>query len=673
VSAAAGVVDGPSETRPLTEAELSAAAAWLAERADNLPPAVARLIKVGLTCAIQLANPNVKIHAMALQMRRALGITPSTERSRKAGGPLDGLPKGGNKARMSPKERLEHQHSRLGSLSKWHRDIARRQRAERKKVGKRLKNLEMEEEVELTPEEDAAELAREQAEFEERLHQGQRCDLDCAEPTETLMRSGVAVEHVEDVPCMVCPDELPRDAVILKRFEDARERIDVKLAVSTLNISVEKVLIETANGRRLVSASVDDIGPPRMKVTWNFLVNLAMMTASQCIPFNRFATMASTQRKRFTAGEIGRYFVFTAERFLPIYVALGHNLSNAEVLSGDDTPTRVLEVTRAQSSDVEPLPWQGYSTREKARGAAAMWPAPSMGVRLAREFGFSFPRKDGSGDKTAFNTTVLSGRHDTHEPRSTIIFYRSHLGSLGNLLDVVLAHRDHDKRKLVIQSDLSTTNLISNPELAQRLDVTLAGCASHARRPFALHADAEPQFCDWILHSFKGLAIYEKSLSFHGRNRDNTLAIRGVDGLNMWEMIQGTCKMMLSRWSAKTPLGDGARYVLRHYDKLTYYLGDPRLSPSNNFSERMLRIEKLIQNNALFRQTLNGRFALDIMRTVLQTATAAGVDPQIYLLWVLRAPPDVVAREPQEFTPLAFARCCMQPTDGIVYPRLTAV
>jgi hypothetical protein len=658
------------EMHPLTAEELAAAEAWLA-RAEGLPPAVTRLIKVGLTCAIQLANPNVKIHAMALQVRRALGITPSTERSRKAGGPLDGLPKDGNKARMSPKERLEHQHSRLGSLSKWHGDIARRQRAQRKKVEKRLKNLETEEEVELTPEEDAAELARENAEFEERLHQGQRCDLDCAEPAETLMRSGVAVEHVEEVSCTVSVDELPRDSVVLKRFADTRERVDVKLAVSTLDISVEKVLIETSGGQqRLVSASVDDIGPPRMKVTWNFLVNLAMMTASQCIPFNRFAMMASTQRKRFTAGEIGRYFVFTAEQFLPIYLALGRNLSNADVLSGDDTPTRVLEVTRAQSSNVNPLPWQSYSTRAKARETAAMAPTPSMGVRLAREFGFSFPRKDGSGDKTAFNTTVLSGREDTHEPRSTIVFYRSHLGSLGNLLDVVLAHRDHNNRKLVIQSDLSTTNLISNPELAQRLDVTLAGCASHARRPFSLHADAEPEFCEWILHSFKGLAIYEKSLSFHGRNRDNTLAIRGVDGLNMWEMIQGTCKLLLPRWSAKTPLGDGARYVLRHYDKLTYYLGDPRLAPSNNFAERMLRIEKLIQNNALFRQTLNGRFALDIMRTVLQTATAAGVDPQVYLLWVLRAPPDVVAREPQQFTPLAFARCCMQPTNGFAYPAL---
>lgn len=76
---------------------------------------------------------------------------------------------------------------------------------------------------------------------------------------------------------------------------------------------------------------------------------------------------------------------------------------------------------------------------------------------------------------------------------------------------------------------------------------------------------------------------------------------------------------------------------------------------SNNFSERMLRLEKLIEAGSLFRQTLEGRCALDIMRTVLQTAIAAGVDLVAYLTWVMRMPPDVVEKAPEAFTPLAFA------------------
>jgi hypothetical protein len=84
--------------------------------------------------------------------------------------------------------------------------------------------------------------------------------------------------------------------------------------------------------------------------------------------------------------------------------------------------------------------------------------------------------------------------------------------------------------------------------------------------------------------------------------------------------------------------------------------GDHRLSPGNNFSERMPRFEKLIENSALFRQTLEGRFALDIVLTVLQAAVAAKVDLQLYLMWVLSMPPEVVDHAPAEFTSHAFAR-----------------
>jgi hypothetical protein len=370
--------------------------------------------------------------------------------------------------------------------------------------------------------------------------------------------------------------------------------------------------------------------------------------------------LASSSQKRFTGGEIGRYFVYTAERFLPVYTVLGRALADADVLCGDDTPTRVLEVARALAPEAQdkPVPWASFATQAQAQLTVSQDPSPGLSAQLAQVFGFAFPRKSDNAHKRGFNTTVLSGRQKGHDPRSTIIFYRSHLGSLGNLLDVVLAHRGSGKRDLVIQSDLSTTNLISDSELTSRLNLTLAGCASHARRPFALHAQSDPEVCDWILHAFKGLAIYEQCLSFHGRNHANTLAVRGVDGAQMWEDIRGSCEILIKRWSPKTPLGEGARYVLRHFAKLTHYLTDARLAPSNNFSERMLRMEKLIQNNALFRQTLNGRFALDILRTVLQTAIAARVDPQAYLLWVLRMPPDAVAKEPDQFTPLAFARCC---------------
>jgi hypothetical protein len=158
-----------------------------------------------------------------------------------------------------------------------------------------------------------------------------------------------------------------------------------------------------------------------------------------------------------------------------------------------------------------------------------------------------------------------------------------------------------------------------------------------------------------MLHFFKGLFIHEHGLDLVGRNSDNVLAVRGVDSRQLWEQIKELADDISERWSRETKLGEAARYITRHYEKLTAYLDDPRLSLSNNFSERMLRMEKLIENSSLFRTSLEGRFALDIMRTVLQTAVAARAPLQTYLLSVLRTPPAEVAANPERFTPRAWS------------------
>ena len=69
----------------------------------------------------------------------------------------------------------------------------------------------------------------------------------------------------------------------------------------------------------------------------------------------------------------------------------------------------------------------------------------------------------------------------------------------------------------------------------------------------------------------------------------------------------------------------------------------------------MLRTEKLIEKSSMFRHTLEGRFVLDIVRTVLQTAVAANVPVLEYLVSVLRSSPEEIEAEPARLTPLAWA------------------
>ena len=68
----------------------------------------------------------------------------------------------------------------------------------------------------------------------------------------------------------------------------------------------------------------------------------------------------------------------------------------------------------------------------------------------------------------------------------------------------------------------------------------------------------------------------------------------------------------------------------------------------------MLRLEKLIESSSMFRSTLEGRFVLDVVRSILQTAVAADVPVREYLVSVLRASEEEISAQPWRFTPRAW-------------------
>jgi len=639
----------------LPEDAREAAAKWLEAHRAEIPIYVASALALSLKLPELLIASSNKRQSLVRQLRKALGIIPSSERQRKSGRVLDGIPEDPKKARLSIKERLLAAQARSKELIAWYRKLARMHDRRIKKFEGQIMDLEN---MELPPEEEAL-LKEEDDRFNERLELGQRCDLECAKSQEKLMPGAGNMVRTEEIDCMVDRESLPPDAVVKQQFFEERERISFSFTVSRLDIGVEKIAIETKGATKLVTASVEDIGPPKSKITWEFLANMSILVTQYAMPLNRFAGMTSSSAKEFSAGEMSRYFRYVGERLAPIYLQLGQDLKNCEFLMGDDTPSRVIEVTKAFNQAKEmpgmAMPWDSFATPEKAKRFLNE-SEPTLSAQIASQLGFESERKDGKGAKSRLNTTVLIGRSNLYDPKSQIIFYRSHLGGLGNILDQILAGRNIDNRDLVIQSDLSTTNLISDPQLRARLNITHAGCASHARRPFAIYKDHDPYLCEWILHSFTGLALYEQCLDNTGRNKDNTLMVRKTDELKTWEEIKEAATILKAKWSRETDLGDAARYILRNFDALTYYLNDHRVSPHNNFSERMLRMERLIENNSLFRKTLEGRCTLDITRSILQTAIAAQVDLPLYLNWVLRMPDEVIKLSPSEFTPLAFAR-----------------
>lgn len=668
---------------------------WLAASLVTAPAAVRAALEEILACLTADGVTQKDFNLYSRQLALALGLIASSER-RRSGKALEAARSGPRRKPKNERERLEQEIDLGKARSERYAAQERKQQAKTQRLMTKLGTMPDGEdacatlnvdtpldEIDLTEKQKAASTA-EAAVFAEHLGHGDGGESALSASPEALMTGSVVARNEDAV---FLNAKLPAgtgEENVVKTLTQARERYEFSVSVTRLELEVEKKVIVTKDGkRRVVSASTAAFGPPRFSVTWGALATLAVMVGQFALPFNRLATLFSTPLKRFSAGSLSRMAHYVGTRLLPVYLELCDQIADSAILAGDDTSSRVVEVSsyfarQPSAGERSPPPWAPYRTAEDAEQSyarvsrvkqellarraegdreakATSIEEPSLSLLVGRELAFESSRRDGQGPKQSLNTTVLTGRSDNDDPRSMIVFYRSHLGSLGNLLEMILRKRKASARELWIQSDLSTTNLVTDPELTSRFDIGMAGCTAHARRPFAQYEDQDPIRVPYMLHLFKGLAMHEDCLDRVGRNHENVLAVRDQDSRRLWEKIKAFAHELAQAWTKATPLGAGARYIIKHYDKLTAYLRNPRLDGTNNLRERLLRPEKLIEKSSMFRRTIEGRAVLDILRTILQTAVAAGVPAHEYLVDVMRTDPEEVAEHPERYTPLAWS------------------
>ena len=126
--------------------------------------------------------------------------------------------------------------------------------------------------------------------------------------------------------------------------------------------------------------------------------------------------------------------------------------------------------------------------------------------------------------------------------------------------------------------------------------------------------------------------------------------------MSFWNDLKTLCESMLDKWSPATALGEGIRYVLNHFEKLTLYCRDNRIPLSNDLSERLLRFEKLMDSSSFGRETIEGRARYDVIRSFFQSSLCADIDPAFSLLEILVTPSELVSAAPKNYTPQAIAR-----------------
>ncbi|MBC7659233.1 MAG: transposase [Chitinophagaceae bacterium] len=221
------------------------------------------------------------------------------------------------------------------------------------------------------------------------------------------------------------------------------------------------------------------------------------------------------------------------------------------------------------------------------------------------------------------------------------------------------------KRK-IFQGDLFSTNFPNKSIVAQWIS-GVAGCSSHARRPFFRYRGDDDGLCDRMLELFALLAATEKQIDKDGRSPARVLDYRQRLAKPVWDQIialsqsvieaeaKGKAKNRLHfLWPKKSHLYQGCKYMVKHRKALMAYLGDPRLSANNNRAERLLRSEKILLVACKFRYSEKGRVVFDILRILVMTASGACEDAKSYLCSVLKQPDEEIKARPDLYTPLAF-------------------
>jgi len=606
---------------------------WLAENPDQ-PPLVRQALSSYISLLDTLEDKSSAMRRLLKELRLSFGIIPKSEKRGNYGK---------KKTKRSKRTDIVAQIEDARAKKKKYGHQMRKQDKKAKCLEAKLKELD---DIELS-EKDNRELDEEERIFDEALALGDgRVDPECLIPAEDLF-TGLNSEHEEHHEDCLLSDE--SKAGSKRVFSEERERLDLEIKVTTKVLHVEKAEVIRGGEKTIISASTHDHGPAGMNVMWNFLSQMSILVGQFGMPMTRLASLVSTPDQDINPERIVRYFHFVARGLLRVYEKMFSQHSIASILSGDDTSTRTLEVTRGLKSEDEELSWKDYATKDAAKRMLDTTQKPSLRLLLGSQIDFVSDKKSGSSAKRQFNTTLVHGRSEPGSASSTIVFFKSHFGSFGDLVEKLLAERDPGQPAVRLVSDLASTNNVSS----DNFKITRAGCAAHARRRFAKADDGDLTYRDLVLSIFDLLYSHEECLDLTGRNAENTLAVRQNCSRPLWDKLKAECEHIVSKHSPKSSLAEAARYVIKNLSALTAYLDDARLPLTNDLSERLLRPEKQIQAAALFRNSIEGRIALDIIRTIIQTCTAAQVQPAEYIQWVLKSDAEDVKRDPGAFTPFA--------------------
>jgi len=175
--------------------------------------------------------------------------------------------------------------------------------------------------------------------------------------------------------------------------------------------------------------------------------------------------------------------------------------------------------------------------------------------------------------------------------------------------------------------------------------VTQLGCWAHARRKFHEAVQAAPPAQRAQTAAAEGLALCNALFEVERRLKEATAeerhAARLKESRPILDRMAAWLESQRARVLPKGLLGTAITYCTNQWPKLTVFLQDGRLEIDNNRSERAIKPTVIGRKNFLFSNTPRGAKASAVLYSIVETAKANRLKPEVYLQYLFEQLPQL--------------------------------
>ena len=129
--------------------------------------------------------------------------------------------------------------------------------------------------------------------------------------------------------------------------------------------------------------------------------------------------------------------------------------------------------------------------------------------------------------------------------------------------------------------------------------------------------------------------IYEVEETINGLDPDKRYQVRQERSKNLVEKLFINWKKYQKDLPNKSATGLAINYALNNEDALKRFLNDGKIEIDNNAAERAMRSIALGRKNWLFAGSDAGGETAAAIYTITETAKLNGINPQVYLKYIL--------------------------------------